>query len=844
MQKKIGNLQSLRQRLSEPFIKGNPSIVTLKTVVSELKKEIDELTGTTITKKAKKTVPMASKAEHDFAIGNALSYEKDKLKKQVLDLQAKLKGLESGVIEPVEKKIVKTISEQSGRYNANDIVNMAMRGVDKDLSIKDMITSIDSSIFKLTNEMNEKYHLLDNVLQSKSVAKGIIDKAFKTKNFESLPDDVARALQPTSNDPKVMEAIKERLTRNAEVAMKAEIEDPYAVYAPHIRKDITEHDRILEFFQGTRRLGIGSENYKKEFRNLLKDDELLRDRTLFLRVEDQVATNAVKKQFMVDTVKQFGEPLTAFRNEKAAEKAGYVLLKEKGMFGKEVGYLLKNDFDFINGKVTQQFGALDAIAKATGFDTLNSLFKRFVTGPFASFYVRNFASGKMQNYEVIGYHALLPQTLANGARVANRISRGAYTDIEDFFKAGTKLNKGVEKFKNEFIEIPGGKKMMLDDIAKAITERFAHSTFYNNDYNALVRDADILLDSGAWSKETLKHTGKVALDWKRGGPIGALISENNPFWKTGRVIGNYIELNQKSDVVIGALYKGHTLDEALDLAEKAGFDYSKLTQFESKVMRRIIPFYTFTRKNIGLQLKTLGTNPQRINHIARTIQGAQSLFEQELSDEDKKYLPTYLREAFSVSAGKNSEGAAVFVQGFGTPIEAFTSLVKQSADGKSTFQRTFLGTLNLVTPYIKAPVEMAFGKDTFRMQDIKDVYNAKEYRDAPQFIKDYLKLKPVKKKTADGKEYTVYAADPENYHVMRSLFTHRGFTYFSNVFNEDLPGFLRIMEAMSGVRSEDVNLDYYRGLSERRQEEEIGDMLRRYGIVGEFNKLFIPKENK
>lgn len=844
MQKKIGKLQTARQKLAEPLISGD--LIGLKNVVAGLKKEINELVGVNVTKKDPTKPFMGTPQQHDAAIVNALGYQKDQLKKQILDLQSKITGIEKGVIEPVEAQITEVL-KKSERYNANEIVQMAMRGVDKNLLIKDKITELDHSIFKLVNEMNEKSHLLENVLQFKSTAKGIISEAFKTGDFSGIPDDVARALQPTSNDPKVLEAIKERLTRNAEVAAKAEIEDPYTIYAPHLKKEMNEKDRIIEFFQGTRRLGVGSEGYKKEFRNLLKDDELIKDRSLFLRIEDQVATNNVKREFMNDLVSSVGKPLTAFKNDRAAEKAGYIMLREKGMFGKEIGYVLKNDFDFINGKIGNTYPALDAIAKATGFDAMNSLFKRFVTGPFASFYVRNFASGKMQNYEVLGYHALLPQTIANGTRIAHRISRGAYTEIDDYFKIGSKFNKAAKKFGNEFIAGPAGKRYAMDDVAQAINDRFSHSTFYNNDYNSLTREADLLLGSEKWSQEmirSVKTTAESAVSLKANkNIIGAVLSEDAPWWRTGRIVGNYIELNQKSEAVVGALYKGHTLDEALDIAEKAGFDYSKITAFESKVLRRIIPFYTFARKNVELQLKTIGTNPQRINHIIRSIGNAQNLFEyDQLTEKEKKFLPTYLRENLSVPAGKNSEGAAIFIQGFGTPIEAFTNLVKGSADGRSSFERTFLGTINQVTPYLKAPVEHVFGVDTFRMQDIQDIYNAKEYRDAPQFIKDFLKLEEIKKTTADGKTYTVYASDPDRYHVMRSLFTHRGFTYFANVFNEDLPGFLRVMESVSGIRSDEVNLDYYQGLTERRQKEEIGNILQRYGILGEFTRLFIPKK--
>jgi hypothetical protein len=185
----------------------------------------------------------------------------------------------------------------------------------------------------------------------------------------------------------------------------------------------------------------------------------------------------------------------------------------------------------------------------------------------------------------------------------------------------------------------------------------------------------------------------------------------------------------------------------------------------------------------------------------------------------------------------------LFVRTFGTPIEAFTQLVKFQAEGKSTIERTFLGTLSMVNPYIKVPIELGTGVDSFRQRDLKEVYTAPEYEKAPQFIKNYLQLKKVTKNDfITGQPRTTFVADPERLLIMRSLFTSRGFTYFNNVFNGELKGFLKIMDLMSGIRAVEVDVERQAGFTERRKIDELGDLLRRNGVISEFNKLFIPKE--
>jgi hypothetical protein len=261
-------------------------------------------------------------------------------------------------------------------------------------------------------------------------------------------------------------------------------------------------------------------------------------------------------------------------------------------------------------------------------------------------------------------------------------------------------------------------------------------------------------------------------------------------------------------------------------------------------MRRIMPFYSFNRKNIELQLHVLGNNPQRINQIIRSIGNVQNLWETNLTEEEKENLPAYLKDYLSVPVGRSSSGVPEFVSTFGTPIEAFTELVRFQAEGKSTIERTFLATLSKVNPYLKVPVEIGIGKDSFRQRDLKDVYTAPEYEKAPQFLKDFLQLKAVVKKDfTTGIPRTTYVADPDRLHLVRSLFTSRGFTYFNNVFNGNVEGLMNIVNAVSGIKASQVDIERQAGFTERRKTDELGDLLRRNGVLSEFNKLFIPKEN-
>jgi hypothetical protein len=668
-------------------------------------------------------------------------------------------------------------------------------------------------------------------------------KSKLTDIWSKAKETKAMNIGAISDDQVVEDALLNQIKRNAETARKTHIEDPFRMYFPSLDKT-----RLKDFMYKTRTLRIGSEGWRKEYKNLIKEEDLLRNPAqAYFKVESEAAVNNLNRSTMENVVKDYGLPVNAFRNEKEATAAGYKMWRERGtIMGKEIGWLKDQDWKFVNGQIGDTFGAIDTLAKATGFDAATSLFKRFVTGLFAPFHVRNYVSGLIQNYEVIGGEALNPATIALGQRIAHKMSQGAFRGFGEDRAIARSIKKQVKSFGNETVEL-GGKTWYLDDITQAVEKRFGGSSRYVADYNSITNDAKILQTGEAFSKDSMASFGKKMIDHKK--PIwsqmDALTSQDSPHFKAAQVIGGFIETQQKASMVVAALKKGMSLDDALKMAEKAGFDYRALTPFESHIMRRIIPFYSFNRKNIELQLSALKQHPERINATIRSIDNLRSLWEEELTDEEKENLPAYLREYLSVPVGRSDKtGNPQFIRTFGTPIEAFTSLVKGSAEGKSSVERTFLGTLSQVNPYIKVPVEFGIGKDSFRQRDIKEVYTAVEYQDAPQFLKDYLRLKEVTKKSATGQTYTQYVADPERLAVVRALPTSRGFTYVNNIFNGDVEGFFKIMDALSGIKTTEVDPERQAGYTERQRQEALGDLLRRYGIVSEFNKLFIPSDKK
>ena len=83
--------------------------------------------------------------------------------------------------------------------------------------------------------------------------------------------------------------------------------------------------------------------------------------------------------------------------------------------------------------------------------------------------------------------------------------------------------------------------------------------------------------------------------------------------------GSFIESNSRIGLFLDQLHKGKTVEEAALHVKKYLFNYDELTQFERNVMKRTIPFYTWWRKNIPLQIEMLATKPGKLSTAAKGL---------------------------------------------------------------------------------------------------------------------------------------------------------------------------------------------------------------------------------
>lgn len=145
---------------------------------------------------------------------------------------------------------------------------------------------------------------------------------------------------------------------------------------------------------------------------------------------------------------------------------------------------------------------------------------------------------------------------------------------------------------------------------------------YIDMYKVLTGNADDVVQGmniSQW-RNTMKRYGVLG-----GSYIGQDVGETStmlgkridkPF-QASRWLGGKIEDMHRGSLFIDEIKKGKDPLNAAKRVKKFHFDYNELTEFERTVMRRALPFYSWSRKNIPLQIEQLFVAPEKYRNIQK-----------------------------------------------------------------------------------------------------------------------------------------------------------------------------------------------------------------------------------
>lgn len=202
-------------------------------------------------------------------------------------------------------------------------------------------------------------------------------------------------------------------------------------------------------------------------------------------------------------------------------------------------------------------------------------------------------------------------------------------------------------------------------------------------------------------------------------PEGSVLDPNNPAFKLVRDVSQRsIEDSGKLALFVHEIKQNaakgmnpqRAVEEAVLKVKNVLFDYGELSDFERSNIMPYTLFYTFTRKNVPLQLVTLATRPSRLSNQDRLVGLAT-----ELSGTDvdlQTDVPDYLREGRFVVPGAATPG--------GDPILGAARLpLYEAANTLSQLATNPLGlAVSKLNPAFRIPAELGIDLATGKGQQL------------------------------------------------------------------------------------------------------------------------------
>jgi hypothetical protein len=147
------------------------------------------------------------------------------------------------------------------------------------------------------------------------------------------------------------------------------------------------------------------------------------------------------------------------------------------------------------------------------------------------------------------------------------------------------------------------------------------------------------------------------------------------------------------------------VENAGEAVRKVLFDPKDLTDFERNVMKRIMPFYTFTKKNLAFQFDNLSRNGSQYSKL---IRGYDRLLDA-ATDNNSENVSDWLKDNLYIpipSIGK--DGSYKVIRG----ALPFGNLIDTLENPMSNF-------VNLSSPAIRMPIELANNMNSFTGREIE-----------------------------------------------------------------------------------------------------------------------------
>ncbi|MBU2346542.1 MAG: hypothetical protein KJ888_20320, partial [Gammaproteobacteria bacterium] len=362
----------------------------------------------------------------------------------------------------------------------------------------------------------------------------------------------------------------------------------------------------------------------------------------------------------------------------------------------------------------------------------------------------------------------------------------------------------------------------LDDIMKGGAENPASLTWYQSVKKAIMGFTDP--ETGLAAKdisvgERAKRIGKAFVS-PHEFPISKIMYEGfGQKWETAVRWASYIELRKQGWADKAALE--HTL--------KWMIDYNDLSMVEKEWGKRLIPFYTWQRKQIPLTFQTLVQKPMIYDTIYRTQRALQGQFGSEVEEE---VLPAYIRDMthfrFPTAKGEIPQ----YLVSLGLPEEDMLRLMSFT-NGPLTPLRAAMSQLG---PFLKVPIELGTGKILYFDKPISDFNRAHGYlKHLPDTVKKFINFHEYTDK-GGNKRFMV------NPYAMYAMSQFRAFAEVDDYLDDRKGALSRMLNAFTGAKVAEVDINIEARRRIREYAINVAKEWKDAGLLREFEKYYIPKD--
>ena len=280
---------------------------------------------------------------------------------------------------------------------------------------------------------------------------------------------------------------------------------------------------------------------------------------------------------------------------------------------------------------------------------------------------------------------------------------------------------------------------------------------------------------------------------------------------------------------VDRLIKGDAPEQAAKEVFKFHFDYAPegLAPFEQNIMKRLLPFYRWTRGNIPLQLEQMVKQPGKYAALGKFVDNLQ--VDKEKAKEEFQYLPPYMREGLPVRLGEKN-GFSQYLYGLGLPVEDINRLYKGSP------QRTLASMVGELSPILKYPIEAATGQNLFTGEPIIENSRVYPFVNAVPGLRDWLEVTEHKNK--DGN--ISYRGNAYKLHFLNTALG-RFYTTAGKLSDDNTSGVVKFLYGLVGAKAKSVDMEKEKFWRDRDIQDRLEQALESRGLINRFDSVYVPK---